>query len=83
MNQQGFKIVAILDPGVKIDKNYFLYNEGLKKEFIFKNPDNTPATRPVQLGYCHTFRISQKKPDYGGKNILQTGKPVCQDYGMT
>jgi alpha-glucosidase len=36
MNQQGFKIVAILDPGVKIDKNYFLYNEGLKKNLFLK-----------------------------------------------
>lgn len=77
MNQQGFKIVAILDPGVKIDKNYFLYNEGLKKNLFLKNPDNTPATGPVWPGYCHFPDFTSKEARLWWEehivNLLKTG----------
>jgi len=34
--EQGFNFVAIVDPGVKIDRNYFMYNEGIQNDYFVK-----------------------------------------------
>ena len=30
----GFKTVVIIDPGIKIDKNYWVYREGFEKDLF-------------------------------------------------
>ena len=39
LHEMGFKIVAIIDPGVKVDKNYFAYSEGMKNGYFIKTKD--------------------------------------------
>ncbi|MBN1963707.1 MAG: glycoside hydrolase family 31 protein, partial [Anaerolineae bacterium] len=51
--QQGFKAVAILDPGIKVDPNYTVYQEGLRDNLFLKYPDGKPVTAPVWPGKCH------------------------------
>ncbi|MEJ5352046.1 MAG: glycoside hydrolase family 31 protein [Melioribacteraceae bacterium] len=35
----GFKVVTIIDPGVKADTNYFMAREGIKNDLFAKYPD--------------------------------------------
>ena len=37
MKQKGFRAVTIVDPGVKVDTNYSVYNEGLEKGYFAKD----------------------------------------------
>ena len=39
LKEQGFKVVPIIDPGVKADNNYFAAKEGLAKDLFVKYPD--------------------------------------------
>ena len=36
LRRDGFRAVTIIDPGVKADKKYFVYQEGLKKNYFVK-----------------------------------------------
>ena len=48
-----FKIVVILDPGIKVEDGYEIYEDGLKKGVFIKYPDSTPYTGQVWPGWCH------------------------------
>lgn len=37
LNKMGFKVVTIIDPGVKVDKGYEIYDEGLKNGYFAKD----------------------------------------------
>lgn len=37
LNHMGFKVVTIIDPGVKVDKGYKIYDEGLKYDLYAKD----------------------------------------------
>lgn len=39
LRQQGFHVVPIIDPGVKVDDNYFAAREGLEKKLFAVYPD--------------------------------------------
>ncbi len=39
--EQNVKPVCIIDPGVKVDPGYFLYDEGMEKGYFAKNPDGS------------------------------------------
>jgi alpha-glucosidase len=39
LHENGFKSVWILDPGVKMDPGYFVYDEGLAGEHYIRQPD--------------------------------------------
>jgi alpha-glucosidase len=39
--KQGVRTVSIVDPGVKLEQGYFVYEEGLKNEYFAKNADGT------------------------------------------
>ncbi len=49
----GFHTAIIVDPGVKIDKGYEAYEDGLKKDMFIKYPDGTPYSGQVWPGWCH------------------------------
>src|SRR5258708_30125137 len=48
--QQGFKVVAILDPGIKVDPGYKVYDSGLREDVFLKLPNNRLFTGPVWPG---------------------------------
>lgn len=50
---QGFKSVAILDPGIKVDARYSVYQSGLREDVFLKLPNGRPVTAPVWPGMCH------------------------------
>jgi alpha-glucosidase len=39
LHQQGFHVVTIIDPGVKVDPNYWVYQQGLAGNDFAKMPD--------------------------------------------
>jgi alpha-glucosidase len=46
----GFKVVAILNPGVKVDPEYRVYKSGIAREIFLKYPDGAPAEGVVWSG---------------------------------
>ncbi|MFM8487959.1 MAG: TIM-barrel domain-containing protein, partial [Bacteroidota bacterium] len=52
LKEQGFHTVAMIDPGIKEDRDYFVYREGLEKDMFVKTPDGEVAKGPVWPGFC-------------------------------
>lgn len=50
LNKMGFKVVTIIDPGVKIDKHYSIYSEGLKNNYFVKDNDGIVYKNKVWPG---------------------------------
>jgi len=51
--RQGFKTIVIIDPGIKIDKNYSVYNEALEKDYFCKRMDGPLMKGSVWPGPCN------------------------------
>ena len=50
LKKEGIKIVTIVDPGIKKDSTYWVYNEGLKKNLYVKYPDGSNYVGQVWPG---------------------------------
>jgi len=50
LGHMGFKVVTIVDPGVKVDSAYPIYREGLAQHAFVTMPDGTPALGTVWPG---------------------------------
>jgi len=61
LHEQGFKVVTILDPGVKIDPQYPAYWSGIDRDIFLKYPDGERVAGAVWPGACHFPDFS--KPD--------------------
>jgi alpha-glucosidase len=51
--KDGFRSVAIIDPGIKIDANYSVYTDGLQNDVYLKYPDGNRVVAPVWPGACN------------------------------
>ncbi len=51
--QDGFKTVAIIDPGIKIDKEYSVYQEALENDYFCKRADGPLMRGKVWPGECN------------------------------
>ncbi|WP_114750818.1 glycoside hydrolase family 31 protein [Pleomorphovibrio marinus] len=52
IKEKGFKIVVILDPGIKTEQGYLPFEEGKKNGLFLKYPDNTTYEGHVWPGWC-------------------------------
>jgi alpha-glucosidase len=52
LHNEGFKVVTMLDPGIKVDPEYWVYREGLQENVFCAYPDNKPFRGPVWPGEC-------------------------------
>lgn len=50
MNKNGTKLVAILDPGVKWDKDFKIYREGIENGYFIKDSEGNIIKGPVWPG---------------------------------
>ncbi|MBI5214932.1 MAG: DUF5110 domain-containing protein [Ignavibacteriae bacterium] len=50
--KDGFKIVTIVDPGIKKEEGYWVYDEGMKGNHFAKYPDGKPFVGTVWPGAC-------------------------------
>ncbi|RZS93842.1 glycoside hydrolase family 31 protein [Aquimarina brevivitae] len=50
--EDGFKTVVIIDPGIKIDKDYWVYNEAMENDYFCKRADGPYMRGKVWPGEC-------------------------------
>ncbi|MCD6290639.1 MAG: DUF4968 domain-containing protein [Anaerolineae bacterium] len=50
LREQGFRLVTIIDPGVKVDEKYPVYKEGVEKGYFCRKPDGKLFVGPVWPG---------------------------------
>jgi alpha-glucosidase len=53
LNGMGFHLATIVDPGIKVEKGYFAYDEGVKNDYFAKYPDGQYYIGSVWPGRCH------------------------------
>ncbi|MEZ4859364.1 MAG: glycoside hydrolase family 31 protein [Flavobacteriaceae bacterium] len=53
LEQDGFKTVAIIDPGIKIDPDYWVYQEALENDYFCKRADGPLMRGKVWPGECN------------------------------
>lgn len=61
LKKDGFKIVPIIDPGVKADPNYFAAKEGLEKDLFAKYPDGIPYQGEVWPSWAYFPDFTKKE----------------------
>ena len=75
----GFKTVAIIDPGIKIDKEYSVFKEGLEKDYFCKRADGPYMKGKVWPGECYF-------PDYTKPEVRDWWsdlfKELIEDIGI-
>jgi alpha-glucosidase len=65
----GFKIIPIIDPGVKADESYFAAKEGLDQDLFVKYPDGRPYRGEVwpSWAYFPDFTCDRTRAWWGEK----------------
>lgn len=53
LKSQGFQTMVIIDPGIKIDKNYSVFQEGFEKGYFCKRIDGHNVEGKVWPGECY------------------------------
>ncbi|MEM9896464.1 MAG: glycoside hydrolase family 31 protein [Bacteroidota bacterium] len=53
LKEEGFKTVVIIDPGIKIDKQYHVYQEGIEGNHFCTRGDGPLLKGSVWPGLCH------------------------------
>ncbi|MHB1391896.1 MAG: TIM-barrel domain-containing protein [Clostridia bacterium] len=74
IKEMGFRLVPIIDAGVKIEKDYVIYVEGLEKGFFCIDQNNDPFVAAVWPGKVHfpDFLNSKARKWFGSKYKLLT-----------
>lgn len=62
--EMGFKIVTIIDPGVKVEKGYEMYEEGVENNYFVKTPEGEIYENIVWPGVT-------SYPDFGSKFVRE------------
>ena len=77
LKNEGFKIVPIIDPGIKADSNYFAAKEGITDGLFAKYPDGTVYQGEVwpSWSYFPDFTMKKTRDWWGEKlnTLLKTG----------
>jgi len=53
LKQQGFHVVVMCDPGIKVEPGYKTYDNGVKEDVFIKYPDGENYQGQVWPGWCH------------------------------
>ena len=53
LKRLGFEVVVMCDPGIKAEKGYGPYDEGVAQDLFIKYPDGENYTGQVWPGWCH------------------------------
>jgi alpha-glucosidase len=77
--KMGFKITVINDPGIKVEKGYAAYEDGVKENVFIKYPDGGLYTGQVWPGWCHFADFTTEK----GRSWWKTQMKVYTDNGVS
>ena len=47
LKEQGFETIVMIDPGIKVDSEYKIYQQGLEQDYFCKRPDGELMIGPV------------------------------------
>lgn len=79
LEDDGFKTVVIIDPGIKIDKEYSVFTEGLENDYFCKRADGPYMKGKVWPGECYF-------PDYTNPEVrdwwADLFKELIEDIGV-
>ncbi len=81
LKAMGFRIVTIVDPGIKIEKGYKQYDEGIKNKYFATYPNGEEYTASVWPGRCHFpdfFREDVKA--WWGKSFTSLTDPGVEGF---
>lgn len=53
LEEEGFKTVVMIDPGIKVDRDYWIYNEALENGYFCKRGDGPLMHGKVWPGECN------------------------------
>lgn len=69
LKDMGFKLTVIVDPGVKTEPGYGVFERGLKDNIFIKYPDSTNYTGEVWPGWCNfpDFTSPKGRAWWGGE----------------
>lgn len=77
LSKDGYKLVVIIDPGIKIDKNYWVYQEAIEKDYFCKRQDGPLMRGSVWPGKCNfpDFTNPEVREWWSGlfKGLIETG----------
>lgn len=78
LHKDGFKIVTIIDPGVKVEEGYKIYEEGVKNNYFVKSPEGEIYVNQVWPG-------DSVYPDFGRAEVRDwwaANQKFLLDYGV-
>jgi alpha-glucosidase len=73
LEEMGFEVVLMCDPGIKVEPGYQAYEDGVKNDVFLKYPDGTYYTGQVWPGWCHF-------PDFTNPAARAWWKEQFRDY---
>lgn len=77
LKEMNFHSAVIIDPGVKIEKGYDVYEDGIENDAFINYPDGANYTAKVWPGWCHfpDFTDSTVRKWWGNKfnNLVHIG----------
>ncbi len=53
LNKDGFKTVVMIDPGIKVDRDYWVYQEAIENDYFCKRADGPLMNGKVWPGQCN------------------------------
>jgi len=53
LKDQGFKTIVIIDPGIKVDKDYWVFQDGIEKDVFCRRADGPYMKGKVWPGECY------------------------------
>ena len=68
----GFKTIAIIDPGIKVDPDYHVWNEGIKNDYFCHRGNGPLMQAPVWPGECNF-------PDFTNPQVRAWWSGLFQD----
>jgi len=81
INTLGFHLVTIIDPGIKVEKGYLNYDDGIKNNCFIKYPDGTLYIGNVWPGRCHFPDFtSPKVREWWGKSFTALTLPGVEGF---
>lgn len=78
LSSEGFKVVTIIDPGVKVEDGYFVYEEGKKNGYFAKDKNGNQYENRVWPG-------TSVFPDFGNEEVRKwwgENQKILVDMGV-
>ncbi len=73
LRADGFRLITIIDAGIKVDEEYAVDQTGLAKDVYVKTPEGEPFVGPVWPGPCHF-------PDFTNPNARDWWADQCEAF---